>query len=150
MEFRVLNESEKRQYREELLEILTINDKNFVPPLSQRSSTTQANLQGSAEKADILPYFNKMMEQNILAMFFEGKLCGFVSYIDNLKADIAAFFDLNGGQEFRPFDVHDHFGVQDKKVRVLFNEILHELEQAGRIMYHKNGTYSAGNNKPLS
>ncbi|MCE7063056.1 ribonuclease R [Dyadobacter sp. CY343] len=73
-----------------------------------------------------------------------------VSYIDNLKADIAAFFDLNGGQEFRPFDVHDHFGVQDKKVRVLFNEILHELEQAGRITYHKNGTYSAGANKPVN
>lgn len=88
MEFRVLTESEKSQYREELLEILTINDKNFIPPLSQRSSTTQANLQGSAEKADILPYFNKMMEQNILAMFFEGKLCGFVSYIDNYISDV--------------------------------------------------------------
>src|SRR5215217_6017324 len=73
-----------------------------------------------------------------------------VSYIDNLKADIAAFFDLNREQQFRPFDVHDHFGVQDKKVRVLFNEILHELEQAGRVVYHKNGTYSAGANKPVN
>lgn len=50
-----------------------------------------------------------------------------VSYIDNLKADIAAFFDLNAEHAFRPFDVHDHFGVHDKKVLVLFNEILHEL-----------------------
>ena len=88
MVFCVLNEAEKRQYREELLEILSINDKNFVPPLSQRSSTTQSNLQGSAEKADILPYFNKMMEQNILAMFFEGKLFGFVSYINNYVSDV--------------------------------------------------------------
>ncbi len=66
-----------------------------------------------------------------------------VSYIDNLKADIAAFFDLNSEHSFRPFDVHEHFGVQDKKVRTLFNDILHELEEAGRIKFNNNGTYSA-------
>jgi ribonuclease R len=66
-----------------------------------------------------------------------------VSYIDNLKADIAAFFDLNAEHSFRPFDVHDHFGVHDKKVRLLFNEILHELEQEGRLLYNKNGTYAS-------
>ena len=88
MEFRVLNDAEKSQYREELLEILSINDKNFIPPLSQRTSTTQASLQGDAEKSDIAPYFNKMMEQNILAMFVEDKLFGFVSYIDNYVSDV--------------------------------------------------------------
>lgn len=88
MEFRVLNSLEKSKYREELMEILSINDKNFVPPLSQRSSTTQSNLQGADGEGDILPYFNKMMEQNILAMFFAGKLFGFVSYIDNYVSDV--------------------------------------------------------------
>ena len=88
MEFRVLNVSEKRQYWEELLEILSINDKNFIPPLSQRSSTTQANLLGNENKADILPYFNKMLEQNILARFLEEKLIGFVSYIENYVSDV--------------------------------------------------------------
>lgn len=87
MEFRILREKEKIQYREELLEILITNDLNFVPPLSQRSSTTQANLLGNQENTDILPYFNKMMGQNILAMFHEGKLFGFVSYIDNYISD---------------------------------------------------------------
>jgi ribonuclease R len=71
-----------------------------------------------------------------------------VSYIDNLKADIAAFFDLNSEHSFRPFDVHDHFGVQDKKVRQLFNEIIHELEESGRVVHH-NGSYSAGPNKEV-
>jgi ribonuclease R len=71
-----------------------------------------------------------------------------VSYIDQLKADIAAFFDLNSSHSFRPFDVHDHFGVQDKKVRQLFNEIIHELEESGRLIYHNNGSYTAGPNKP--
>ncbi|TLU97884.1 ribonuclease R [Dyadobacter luticola] len=72
-----------------------------------------------------------------------------VSYIDNLKADIAAFFDLNAEHSFRTFDVHDHFGVQDKKVRQLFNEILHELEEAGRLVYN-NGSYTAAQNKPVN
>ncbi|MCE7067534.1 ribonuclease R [Dyadobacter sp. CY326] len=71
-----------------------------------------------------------------------------VSYIDNLKADIAAFFDLNSEHTFRPFDVHDHFGVQDKKVKQLINEIIHELEEAGRLV-HQNGGYSAGPNKEI-
>jgi ribonuclease R len=71
-----------------------------------------------------------------------------VSYIDNLKADIAAFFDLNSEHTFRPFDVHDHFGVQDKKVRQLINEIIHELEESGRLV-HQNGGYSAGPNKEV-
>ncbi|WP_439582228.1 ribonuclease R [Dyadobacter bucti] len=71
-----------------------------------------------------------------------------VSYIDNLKADIAAFFDLNSEHSFRPFDVHDHFGVQDKKVRQLFNEIIHELEESGRLVHH-NGSYAAGPDKEV-
>jgi ribonuclease R len=71
-----------------------------------------------------------------------------VSYIDQLKADIAAFFDLNSSHSFRPFDIHDHFGVRDKKVRQLFNEIIHELEESGRLIYHNNGSYTAGPNKP--
>jgi len=88
MEFRVLTPSEKLQYAETLLEILTINDKAFIPPLSQRSSTTQKNLRGSSGEGDILPYFQKMLEQNILGIFFEGSLCGFVSYIDNYVSDV--------------------------------------------------------------
>ena len=88
MEFRILNDAEKRKYRDALLEILSVNDKNFLPPLSQRSSTTQANLLGDADKADILPYFSKMLEQSILAMFYEGKLFGFVSYIENYVSDV--------------------------------------------------------------
>lgn len=88
MEFRLLTPAEKTQYEESLLEILTINDKAFVPPLSQRSSTTQKNLQGAAGKEDIRPYFHKMLEQNILAIFHEGMLIGYVSYIDNYVSDV--------------------------------------------------------------
>lgn len=73
---------------------------------------------------------------------------GIVSYIDSLKADIAAFFDLNSEHSFRPFDVHAHFGVEDRKVRALFNEILHELQESGQIRSNVDGTFTAAPNKP--
>ncbi len=66
-----------------------------------------------------------------------------LSSVAELKADIAAFFDLNKDYSFRPFDVHDHFGVQDRKVRQLFNEIMHELEEDKRIIFNQDGTYIA-------
>ncbi|HEV7349363.1 ribonuclease R [Telluribacter sp.] len=65
-----------------------------------------------------------------------------LSYVDELKADIAAFFEINNEQSFRPTDVHDHFGVEDKKLRHLFNEIIHELQEAGRLLRQSDGTYS--------
>ncbi len=70
-----------------------------------------------------------------------------LSSVDELKADIAAFFDLNSEFSFRPFDVHDQFGVQDRKVRQLFNEIMHELEEEKRIIFNKDGTYIASKEK---
>ncbi len=70
-----------------------------------------------------------------------------LSSVDELKADIAAFFDLNSEYSFRPFDVHDQFGVQDRKVRQLFNEIIHELEESKRIVFNKDGTYAASKEK---
>ena len=88
MEFRILTSAEKAQYEQIMLEILTINDKAFVPPLSQRSSTTQKNLLGNEAAADIRPYFDKMLTQNILAIFHEGSLIGYVSYIDNYVSDV--------------------------------------------------------------
>jgi ribonuclease R len=73
-----------------------------------------------------------------------------VSYVEKLTADIAAFFDLNNEHSFRPFDVHDYFGIQDRKVRQLFNDIIHELEESGRLIYHSNGSYSANAVKTVS
>jgi len=88
MEFRLLDTAEKKEYQNELLEILSANDTAFVPPLSQRTKTTQTDLKGTGEKGSIRPYFDGMMQQNVLAMFHEGQLIGFVSYIDNLTSEV--------------------------------------------------------------
>ncbi|MCF2445105.1 ribonuclease R [Dyadobacter sp. CY345] len=93
-----------------------------------------------------------MREKKPNKEFKENKIVkaphGIVSYIDSLKADIAAFFDLNSEHSFRPFDVHAHFGVEDRKVRALFNEILHELQESGQIRSNVDGTFTAAPNKP--
>ncbi|PWJ56670.1 ribonuclease R [Dyadobacter jejuensis] len=70
-----------------------------------------------------------------------------LSSVDELKADIAAFFDLNADHTFRPYDIHDQFGVSDRKIRQLFNEILHELEADKQILVAADGSYRSNLNQ---
>ena len=86
MEFILFSDLQKEKYKEELYKMLEDGDKDFVPPLSQRSSTTQKSFNDSGEKS-ILPYFNMMLQQNIIGVFEENSLVGFLSFIDNWKAD---------------------------------------------------------------
>ncbi len=82
MEIMLLNQEGKRQYRQRLLALCQKSDKEFVPPLSQRSSTTQSTLQGGGETG-ILSYFAGIMEQPMLVCVEEDVLLGFVSYKEN-------------------------------------------------------------------
>ena len=86
MQFCLLNGEQKRQYKQRLLQILADNDTAFVPPLSQRTGTTQTDFQTAV--GSICAYFDKMMEQNMLAVFLEGQVVGFVSYIENMTSDV--------------------------------------------------------------
>ena len=87
MEFCLLDSCGKKKYRQELLEILEENDKAFVPPLSQRTNTTQTALQGNTV-GSIALYLNGVMEQKILAMLEGEKLLGFVSFRENFVSDV--------------------------------------------------------------
>ena len=87
MEFCLLNDSQKEHYKEVLLEILTQNDTAFVPPLSQRTGTTQTAFCGQANPSGVADYLNQMLTQQILAVLMEGKPVGFVSYIENKTDD---------------------------------------------------------------
>ena len=86
MQFCLLNGEQKCQYKQRLLQILADNDTAFVPPLSQRTGTTQTDFQSAG--GSICAYFDRMMEQNVLAVFLEGQVVGFVSYIENLTSDV--------------------------------------------------------------
>ena len=87
MEFCILNDIQKEQYKEELFKILTQNDTAFVPPLSQRSGTTQTDFGQQHNPNGVADYLEQMLTQQIVGVFLENKLVGFVSYIENREAD---------------------------------------------------------------
>ena len=81
MEYRLLGTDLKQKYRDEMLQMLVSSDQEFVPPLSSRASTTQADLSGTVvcEKG-VLPYFEQMCSQRILGAFEGDALVGIVSF----------------------------------------------------------------------
>ena len=83
MKFALLTESQKQQYKADLLEILTQNDTAFVPPLSSRTGTTQTAFENKTNPAGVVDYLNQMLTQQILGVFLEKKLVGFVSYMED-------------------------------------------------------------------
>jgi len=97
MEFKLLTQEEKEQYYQTMLCMMEISDQDFVPPLSQRSSTTQKILTGTASTdvhAGLSSYLNTMMQQEILACLEDGKLLGFVSFIKDYTTDYITEADL--------------------------------------------------------
>lgn len=89
MEFVVLDDAGKQKYFDEMLSLMELSDKEFVPPLSFRGSTTQKNLKGNEGPGDgVLAYLSEMLQQNILAVIEEDKLLGYVSYKENYTNDI--------------------------------------------------------------
>lgn len=89
MELKILTEEEKAFYRDDIFDTLKENDKEFVPPLSTRNSTTQSNFNftGSGNEA-ISSYANEMLSQVILGAFDENTLVGFVSFKENYISDV--------------------------------------------------------------
>ncbi len=90
MQLTILTDTQKWQYKNDILEIMNICDADFVPPLSSRSSTTQSDLKsGECNKDGILNYYTEMAKQDILAAIEDdGTLLGFVSYKQNYQSEI--------------------------------------------------------------
>ena len=87
MEFCLMTDTQKQLYKPALLEILTQNDTAFVPPLSQRTGTTQTNFGTQHNPNGVADYLEQMLTQQIVGVFLENKLVGFVSYIENRGED---------------------------------------------------------------
>jgi ribonuclease R len=66
-----------------------------------------------------------------------------VSFLDEFKSEIAAFFEINNEQPFELQQLHDHFDADDQKLRLIFNGLLDELIEEGRIKRTEEGLYSA-------
>lgn len=84
MDIQILSQEEQALYYDEILEMLYAADKDFVPPLSARSSTTQSDLASSSQNDDgVQLYFNEMKKQRFMVAVEDEKLLAFVSFKEN-------------------------------------------------------------------
>ncbi len=88
MEFILLNEQQKEFYSKNIVHLMTLSDKDFVPPLSSRSSTLQKNLSVNQSNGSIYAYFSEMIKQKVLAFIEDGVFLGFVSFKENYSNDV--------------------------------------------------------------
>ena len=90
MKFRLLKESDKKYYQDDLISLLIESDDDFVPPLSKRSSTRDMTFSADCEKSDgISSYYNSMRNGQILAAVYEDKVIGFVAFFENYEGGSA-------------------------------------------------------------
>ena len=82
MEMIFLDEQCKKDWQHQILTLCRNSDQEFIPPLSQRSSTTQGNLIGGGENG-IDAYCTEVLRQPILACIEGDMLLGFVSFKEN-------------------------------------------------------------------
>lgn len=87
MELIILNEALKEKYKNDILELMTLCDNDFVPPMSKRFSPFQSDLSaaGSESEASILRYYKAMMKETVLCAVEDGVLLGFVTYVEDLE-----------------------------------------------------------------
>ena len=90
MDFLIFDKELKDKYSKDIFKMLSDGDREFVPPLSSRSSTTQKNLSSDATIQNddgVKMYFDGMMNQRVLGCTENGKLLGFVSFRENYTCD---------------------------------------------------------------
>ena len=88
MELKLVTRLEDENLLSQLKELLILGDKEFIPPLSSRSSTTQQGL-GRADGRGIDLYFNEMKTQCFVLAMEGDRMAGFMSFkIDHEGAHI--------------------------------------------------------------
>ena len=63
------------------------------------------------------------------------------SFLDEMKNDIAAFFEINSKDSFSQNDVLDNFDIVDRKTKFIAHGLLGELADEGQLTCHPDGTY---------
>lgn len=65
------------------------------------------------------------------------------SFLDELKGDVAAFFEINSEDAYSQREVLDHFDVADRKLQLMLQGLIGELTDEGRITRLVDGRYQA-------
>ena len=88
MYFKLLSNDDKIIYKNEILDMMKVSDKDFVPPLSARNSTLQKDLTSfKTSTGGIEKYYAEMESQEILGVF-DDDLIGFVSFRIDYVCDV--------------------------------------------------------------
>ncbi len=80
MEYRYYPHAGDSGFEEDIQALLTLADKEFIPPLSQRGSSTQENLTGGQVRDGIRDYYASMAPQPVILAVEEGKCLGFMAF----------------------------------------------------------------------
>ena len=95
MEMKVVLKLEDAFLLAQLKELLILGDKEFVPPLSSRSSTTQQGLAKAGDQGGIDAYFEEMKKQCFVLAMEGDRMGGFMSFkIDHVGAHIPEGINL--------------------------------------------------------
>jgi ribonuclease R len=65
------------------------------------------------------------------------------SFLDELKNDLMAFFQINDDQSFTQEQVLNHFGTSDRRMKLIMHGLIGELTDEGTLVRQADGSYRA-------
>jgi ribonuclease R len=71
------------------------------------------------------------------------------SFLDELKGDVAAYFELNSPDAFSSEQLLDHFDVTDQRMELIISNLLAELIDEGIVQRLPDGTFRADEQTPV-
>ncbi|WP_375447411.1 ribonuclease R [uncultured Fibrella sp.] len=69
------------------------------------------------------------------------------SYIDELKNDVAAFFEINNTGQWSTMDVVENFDADDRKLKLMVQGLIGELHDEGRLTRLPDGRFQFNQNQ---
>ncbi|MEZ0542304.1 ribonuclease R [Fibrella arboris] len=69
------------------------------------------------------------------------------SYIDELKNDVAAFFEINNTGQWSTMDVVENFDADDRKLKLMIQGLIGELHDEGRLTRLPDGRFQFNQNQ---
>ncbi|MVM29396.1 ribonuclease R [Spirosoma sp. HMF4905] len=105
-------------------------------PSTGQSPTTRPREKGFEKSAKVKPSQVRPIQQAD-------------SFLDEMKNDIMAFFQINDDHSFTQEQVLDHFGTGDRRMKLIMHGLIGELTDEGTIVRQSDGSYRADANANL-
>ncbi|MVM39510.1 ribonuclease R [Spirosoma sp. HMF3257] len=99
-------------------------------PSTGQSPTTRPREKGFEKSAKVKPGQGRPIQQAD-------------SFLDEMKNDIMAFFQINDDHSFTQEQVLEHFGTGDRRMKLIMHGLIGELTDEGTLMRQPDGSYRA-------